>query len=100
MTTAFLFANNATSTLAEPITALSTTLQVAAGTGSLFPVPSVNQQFAITMLDKATGLINEIMYCTAVSGDTFTVIRAQEGTTALPWSIGDFVNNYFTAGTD
>ena len=99
MTTAFLFANNATSTLAEPITALSTTLQVAAGTGSLFPVPSVNQQFAITMLDKATGLINEIMYCTAVSGDTFTVIRAQEGTTALPWSIGDFVNNYFTAGT-
>jgi hypothetical protein len=99
MSAEFLFANNASTTLAAPITTSSTTLQVFAGTGSLFPSPTTDQQFAITMLDAATGLINEIMYCTNMTGDTLTVIRAQEGTTAKAWAIGDFVNNYLTAGT-
>ena len=99
MTTTFLFANNASTVLTEPVTANYTELDVTAGTGSLFPNPIADQQFAVTVQDKATGLITEIMYCTAVVGDVFTVIRGQEGTTAKPWKVGDIVNNWFTAGT-
>ena len=99
MTTQFLFANNATSILAAPVTIGATTLQLEAGTGSLFPNPGASQVTAITLVDAATGLINEIVYCTAITGDVMTVTRAQENTTAKNWKVGDYVGNYLTAGT-
>jgi hypothetical protein len=99
MTTEFLFSNNASTTLAAPINSTATTLEVFAGTGSLFPSPFLDQQFAITLLDKQSGLISEIMYCVNLTGDTLQVIRGQEGTLAKAWDVGDFVNNYLTAGT-
>jgi hypothetical protein len=42
-----LFANNAITTLADPITAASTTVQVEAGTGVLFPQPIAGQFFMV-----------------------------------------------------
>jgi hypothetical protein len=95
----FLFANNADTTLAAPVTNSATSLPLAAGTGALFPTPGAGQVVALTLQDQATGLINEIVYATALIGDTFTVERAQEGTTALAWNSGDFVSNLLTAGT-
>lgn len=94
----FLFANDASSTLAAPIsnTVLSVTLAV--GTGALFPAPSAGQQFAGTFNDAATGLLTEIVYCTAVSGDAVTIVRAQEGTVAQGWLAGDLFANLCTAG--
>jgi len=99
MALTFLAANNASTTLAGAITPTSTSLSVVGGTGALFPVPSVgNSQFRLTMVDAATGAKREIMYVTATSTDTFTVLRAQEGTAALAWLAGDTAGNFFTSG--
>ncbi len=96
--TTLLFNNNAGSTLAGPITNTATTLNVQSGGGALFPSPSAGQGFVITAIDAATGLLREIMLCTARSTDAFTVVRGQEGTTALNWLAGDFIQELWTAG--
>lgn len=93
----FLFANDASSTLAAPISPSATSLTLSAGTGAEFPNPSAGQQFGLTLNDAATGLLTEIVYCTARTGDTLTVSRAQEGTVAQSWLAGDLAANLFTA---
>lgn len=97
--TTYVFANNASSTLAAPISSAATTLELAAGGGAKFPALGAGQVFTLSLTDAATGLVNEIMLCTGRAGDTLTVTRAQEGTTAVPWTTGDFSNNFLTAGT-
>ena len=94
------FANQATTTLSTTITSSATSLTVAAGQGALFPSPAAGQYFKITFY-PATGSTPapEIMHVTARSTDTFTVVRAQEGTTAQNWSSGSLVENLLTAGT-
>lgn len=94
-----LFANNAASTLAGPITNTATTANLASGTGVLFPSPSGGNYFTLTFVDAATGLTNEIVYVTNVTGDTVTMTRAQESTTGKPWLAGDLAINMVTAGT-
>lgn len=93
-----LFANNASSTLAGAISPTALTANLAAGTGVLFPNPSANQYYVDTFVDAATGLLNEIVWVTGRSTDTITIVRAQEGTTALNWLAGDIVANFWTAG--
>ena len=94
----FLFANDASSTLAAPINSSAVAVTLASGGGSLFPNPSAGQQFALTFNDAATGLLTEIVYCTARSGDTLTIVRAQESTIAQSWLAGDLAANLVTAG--
>jgi len=94
-----LFANNAKTTLASSITSTATSITVASGTGTLFPSPSTGQGFRITLNSVSTPTLYEICICTARSGDTLTVIRGQEGTTASPFSLNDIVGNYDTAAT-
>lgn len=96
--TTLLFKNNAASTLAGAINTSVTSLNLAAGGGAAFPNPSGGQAFTLTIVDAATGLLREIMSCTARSTDTLTVVRAQEGTTALSWNPGDLVQQLWTAG--
>ena len=99
MANLFLFANNASTTLSAPITNTATSLTVQSGGGAEFPNPSASQQFAATLNDLATGLLSEIVYCTARAGDSFvTLLRAQEGTVALAWLAGDLIANLLTAG--
>ena len=95
-----LFANNASSTLAAPISNVATTANLAAGTGVSFPSPSGGQYFVMTFTDAATQLINEIVHVTARSGDTLTIVRNQEGTVAPSggWNAGDLAANLWTAG--
>lgn len=95
-----LFANNAKTTLAAGISSVDATLTVFPGTGIEFPSPSATQYFKLTLVDALTGLVNEIMHVTNVTSDTFTVIRAQEGTTAQSWLAGDSAANFDTAGTE
>ena len=95
----FLFANNATTTIAAGITAAATSVTLAVGTGAQFPSPSAGQQFTLTFLDAATGLQTEIAYCTARSGDTLTIVRGQEGTNPRAWLAGDYASNDLTAGS-
>lgn len=93
-----LFKNNAFSTLAGAITNSSVTAQLASGGGALFPTPAANQYFAATLTNASTGLLNEIVWVTNVTGDQVTMIRAQEGTAAQNWAAGDLFNLLFTAG--
>lgn len=92
-----LLSNNAVSKLASPLTAGATTLLLTAGSGSLFPAPAGGNWFPITVMSVTTGAM-EIMRCTARSGDTLTVTRAQEGTTAKAFSAGDRVELRLTVG--
>ena len=75
-----LFANNATSLLAANLTNVGTSVQVAAGQGSLFPNPAGTQYFLATIEDNAGNV--EIVKCTGRAADILTVVRAQEGTVA------------------
>lgn len=97
MATQFLFANNAVTTLAVTTTTGATSLTVA--DGSLFPNPGAGQQFAITLLDAATGVTNEIAYCTGRASNVLTIVRAREGTAAVAWPSGTTVANFITRDT-
>jgi len=93
-----LFANNANTTLAGSISPTATTANLAAGTGVLFPAPGAGQYFVGTFTDAATGLLREIVHVTNVTGDTITMVRAQEGTTGLNWLANDLFAELWTAG--
>lgn len=90
------FANNAASTLASPITNVDTSLSVATGNGSLFPSLGSGDFFYCTLENGAT---REIVKVTGRTGDVFTIVRAQEGTTALNWSSGATVSHRITAAS-
>lgn len=95
-----IFTNNAITTIATGgLSISSTTLNLASGTGGLFPNPAVGTQFfRISLTDAATRTAHEITYCTARSGDICTIVRAQEGTTAQAWLINDIAGHFVTAG--
>jgi len=93
-----LFTNNAATGLVSPISSSATTLTVNGGSGTLFPNPTGGNYFMITLISSGSGNM-EIVQCTARSGDTFTIVRAQEGTTAQSFAIGDSVQLRITAGS-
>lgn len=93
-----LFKNNAVSSLAGAITNTSLTANLASGGGALFPTPGAGQYFTLTFNDAATGLLDEIVWVTNVTGDTITMTRGQEGTLAQNWSAGDIASALITAG--
>jgi hypothetical protein len=94
----YLFENNSLSTLASSISDVATSATLATGTGARFPNPTGSDYFMLTFTDAATGLLNEIVKVTARAGDVLTIVRAQEGTTALNWAAGDNANGLITAG--
>jgi hypothetical protein len=94
----FEYANNAHTTLATPIGPTATSLTVAASSGALFPTITTGQAFYCTLLDAATLSISEIVEVTARSGDVFTIVRGQQGTTAKSWVSGSIVTQLITAG--
>lgn len=87
-----LYANNAVGTLASGITNVATSLTLNAGQAALFPNPSAPQVFYATITDAATQTLIEIVQVTAVSGNIFSIVRGQDGTTALSWNAGDIVS--------
>lgn len=89
------YANNIESTLAAGITDTDLSLSVETGDGNLFPSLSSPDVFLVTLISD-TGI--EIVKVTARSTDTFTCVRAQEGTTAKAFSLGDKVQMLITAG--
>jgi|GEM_PF-1959478 len=91
-----LFTNNAASTLASSITSGATSLTVSAGQGALFPVITSTNYFLVTLIGVSGSPI-EIVKVTARSTDTFTIVRAQEGTTASAFTGGDAVQLRITA---
>jgi hypothetical protein len=94
----FQKANFAESHLSLSIAKTTSSITVTTGQGILFP----HDGKFIAVIWKA-GYTNasaspskEIVWLTWVSGDTFTAIRAQEGTKASSWNVGDKIANNVT----
>jgi hypothetical protein len=90
-----IWKNNASSTMASSITNVATQVTVQAGQGALFPAPTAGQ-YAVITLEDVSGNI-EIVQCTGRTGDTLTIVRAQEGTTGLAFNSGSRVECRVTA---
>lgn len=85
-----LFTNNASGTLAAAITTTgATSLVLNGGQGALFPAPSGGNYFYATIIDASNN--KEIVKVTVNVADTFTMVRAQDGTTARTFAIGSKV---------
>jgi hypothetical protein len=78
--------NNVSSTLASAISASDVGLTVAAGTGAQFPTLAAGDYFYATLITPS-GTI-EVVKVTARVGDTMTVVRAQEGSSAAGFAAG------------
>lgn len=89
--------NNAFATLATGIATGTTSITLASGQGARFPVLGAGDYFYATLINTSNQL--EIIRCTARSGDVLTVVRAQEGTSARPYDVGDRVELRITAQT-
>ena len=86
--TAFVFANYVDTTLAAATASTADTFSLSSS--SNLPVLGPGEVMPLTLNDAATGLVYEIVYVTAISGTTLTVLRGQEGTAAQNWSSGDY----------
>lgn len=85
-------ANLANSVLFAPLSDSATSLSVYTGDGALFPAAP----FYLTLSPKnkwSRKINSEIVLVTAKSTDTFTITRAQKGTTARAFDYGDLVAN-------
>lgn len=87
-------------TLSAQMTSTQTTLNVATGTGSALLggvtlSPAGTYQFTLA-IDPDTSN-EEIVFATANSGDTFTIIRGQSGSTAITHSAGALVRHVLTS---
>jgi len=91
------FKNNATGTLAASILSSATTIVLSSTQGALFPALTTGQFFYGTLFNA--GGSYEIVKVTARVGDSLTVVRAQEGTTALAFTAGDGFAQRLTAAS-
>ena len=89
---AIVFKNNATTSLSGNINSSATSIGVT--DGSVFPTLSSGESFFVTFDD---GTNKEIVKVTGRSGNTLTVVRAQDGTSARAFSINDAVDLRLTA---
>ena len=87
------FTNNARTTLAADISNSATTATVTSG--SVFPVLNAGEYFYCTF-DNGTN--NEIVKVTARSGNTLTIVRGVDNTTARAFSTDDAAELRATAG--
>jgi hypothetical protein len=97
-----LFGNNAYSFINGALLDTDTSLDVSPGTGSRFPTITGSDYFLLTLIsldNDGNEDAWEVVKVTAVSTDTLTIVRAQEGTTALDWLSGLRVELRLTAGT-
>lgn len=95
--TNFIFANNINTTLAGAVSTSATTITLASTVNLPASIPS-GYVLVITLNDAATRNNYEVVYATSITGATLTVERAQEGTSALAWLVGDFAYSGPTAG--
>jgi hypothetical protein len=89
--------NNAVSRLSASLGAASTTLGVMPMDGAKFPTLAAGDWCPLTIV-KSDGTL-EIVKATARTIDTFTIVRAQEGTAATDFSAGDRVELRMTSAS-
>lgn len=92
--------NFAYGTLASSLSSEATSMTLESGQGARFPATGTfinviwGAQYATPLDDSA----REIITATFSSGDTFTISRGAEGTTAQAWAAGSKVAHVITAG--
>ncbi|ENA9695555.1 hypothetical protein ABG299_001044 [Salmonella enterica subsp. enterica] len=103
------FGNNVVSSLAADITSTQTSVSVMPGAGASFAALLTSDMsndstshgtYGKVTITDAEESVFEICHLTAVSGDTLTVVRGQEGTTAKSWSLNDKIANFATRGSE
>jgi hypothetical protein len=84
-----VFSNNAVSTLAASITSSAMSCSVAAGDGSLYPLPLAGEYYLVTLTNTAGSV--EIVKVTARTGDVMILERGADQTSPRAWAAGDRV---------
>ena len=79
-------ANNVTGFLNTAITASDTGIVLQSGNGASFPALGAGEYFYATLV--STGGTLEVVKVTARSGDSMTVVRAQDGSSAASFAAG------------
>ena len=75
--------NNATTSTTTDLGSTGLSVTVATGTGILFPILGTGDYFYATLSDVNDNY--EVVKVTARTDDVMTIVRAQEGTLALPF---------------
>lgn len=91
------FSNNAKTTLSSALSSSATSVSVA--DASKFPTLGTGDYTYATIAELSNSANLEIVKVTAISSNTLTVVRAQQGTSALSFSSGDLCEVRVTAGT-
>jgi hypothetical protein len=89
--------NNASGTLATAISASDTGIVLTTGNGASFPALAAGDYFYATL--ESTGGTFEVIKVTVRSGDSMTVVRAQEGSTANSFAAGSRIELRVTVGS-
>jgi phage-related tail fiber protein len=89
-----LYANEALGKLTNALAPGATVIYLQSGQGALFPTISGGNFFYAVLYNAST---YEIVRVTANASDTLTVVRAQQGTTAGTFNIGDSIEQRITA---
>ena len=90
-----LFSNNAATTLSAGVGDSATSITVT--DGSVFPSLSGSEYFYLTLEVDSDPDLKEIVKCTARSGNTLTITRAQDSTSARSFSTADKAELRLTA---
>jgi hypothetical protein len=89
--------NNAVATVPSAVSSTQTSLTVTAGKGALFPILGATDYFYATLSDVNNNF--EIVKVTARTDDVMTMVRAQEGTLAIPFPANSRFEHRITAAT-
>lgn len=89
--------NNATALVPLSVSSTQTSLTVTAGKGALFPILGTGDYFFATLMDVSNNF--EIVKVTARTDDVMTMVRAQEGTIAIPFPANSRFEHRITAAT-
>lgn len=93
------FANNAVAVVPHDLPPGTSVIQLSPGDGALFPTTE-NGYFKLTLEDRRVRpVLREICNCVQRSGDTLTVMRAQEFTSAKTFANGFTASNRVTAAS-
>ncbi len=84
-----IWANHQTTTLSASLSNTATTASVSSATNFPIPYTGASEFFKIILTQASSPSTREIVHCSAVSGTSLTISRAQEGTTAHAFSAGD-----------
>lgn len=88
-------ANNAFATIPGAVSSTATSVVVSAGQGARFPTLGTGDYFYATLVDVSGNY--EIVKVTARTDDTMTLLRAQEGTLAIPFPANSRIELRVTA---